>query len=276
MRGKVDPLDVFDFQTGITPAYAGKRTGQPERCRRLRDHPRLCGEKKLRHRQCLVYLGSPPPMRGKEQCRSLRTVSRGITPAYAGKSSAIFVPEKALEDHPRLCGEKKKRKLKVLLVKGSPPPMRGKGSSDRTVPCRCRITPAYAGKRLENAALQAVQTDHPRLCGEKGSGVMFLSVKVRITPAYAGKSAWCFCPLPLTRDHPRLCGEKQREHLKTLEKLGSPPPMRGKVSATRLVEHAGGITPAYAGKRDRGKNVPKGKRGSPPPMRGKGDFLRSC
>ena len=30
-----------------------------------------------------------------------------------------------------------------------------------------RITPAYAGKRLETASLIVRNQDHPRLCGEK-------------------------------------------------------------------------------------------------------------
>ena len=50
------------------------------------DHPRLCGEKipvmKLRN----ASLGSPPPMRGKVLLLKSPLFSRGITPAYAGKS----------------------------------------------------------------------------------------------------------------------------------------------------------------------------------------------
>ena len=65
-------------------------------------------------------------MRGKgaEGGTNLRNVR--ITPAYAGKSSAIFVPEKALEDHPRLCGEKEADVQFLFHSLGSPPPMRGK------------------------------------------------------------------------------------------------------------------------------------------------------
>ena len=69
------------------------------------------------------------------------------------------------------------------------------------------ITPAYAGKR-ENQAYRSIGVeDHPRLCGEKlritdpilrvmgspppmrGKGDKFLTIftTVRITPAYAGK-----------------------------------------------------------------------------------------
>ena len=70
-----------------------------------------------------------------------------------------------------------------------------------------RITPAYAGKRLERVPLIPSRQDHPRLCGEKrhlhrirgippGSpppmrgkvpSVGTCKTPVGITPAYAGK-----------------------------------------------------------------------------------------
>ena len=53
----------------------------------------------------------------------------------------------SLEDHPRLCGEK----YYYLKSEGF----------------RHRITPAYAGKRMERGALRSNVRDHPRLCGEK-------------------------------------------------------------------------------------------------------------
>ena len=45
MRGKVTlACSTFDLR-GITPAYAGKRTGTRNLIAAFRDHPRLCGEK---------------------------------------------------------------------------------------------------------------------------------------------------------------------------------------------------------------------------------------
>ena len=70
-------------------------------------------------------------MRGKGIPSSPATSYAGITPAYAGKSSAIFVPEKALEDHPRLCGEKWSISNSLFCALGSPPPMRGKVRRNR-------------------------------------------------------------------------------------------------------------------------------------------------
>ena len=59
-------------------------------------------------------------------------VNQGITPAYAGKS-CVFVFFCVLKwDHPRVCGEKLLVLPLVLLRRGSPPRMRGKG---KTVHC---------------------------------------------------------------------------------------------------------------------------------------------
>ena len=45
MRGKGDFPTVLILFLGITPAYAGKRPGDPFQDIITRDHPRLCGEK---------------------------------------------------------------------------------------------------------------------------------------------------------------------------------------------------------------------------------------
>ena len=65
-------------------------------------------------------------MRGKD-CRFRSSECfPGITPAYAGKSFLGDIPERILEDHPRLCGEKVPRSREYSQNQGSPPPMRGK------------------------------------------------------------------------------------------------------------------------------------------------------
>ena len=55
-----------DKIAGITPAYAGKSRGERTLQNNRRDHPRLCGEKANLFGVTTDYLGSPPPMRGKE------------------------------------------------------------------------------------------------------------------------------------------------------------------------------------------------------------------
>ena len=45
-------------------------------------------------------------MRGKDRKIDLLELGAGITPAYAGKSSAFVCDFGLCKDHPRLCGEK--------------------------------------------------------------------------------------------------------------------------------------------------------------------------
>ena len=109
MRGKGRCCGLEDDATGITPAYAGKRTifVRPSQCNR--DHPRVCGEKIRPRATASANHGSPPRMRGKALGDSLAGVRGGITPAYAGKRRNEGVILWIIRDHPRVCGEKTKK-----------------------------------------------------------------------------------------------------------------------------------------------------------------------
>ncbi len=65
--------------------------------------------------------------------------------------------------------------------------MRGKAVDLLEILTLMGITPAYAGKSVQNFADWRAWKDHPRLCGEKRLAYSALFVPVRITPAYAGK-----------------------------------------------------------------------------------------
>ena len=86
--------------------------------------------------------------------------------------------------------------------------MRGKARLFRDSYKLTRITPAYAGKRMNVTESVIWRQDHPRLCGEKPAYLLQRSrlhgspppmrgkandtvdppEQIRITPAYAGKS----------------------------------------------------------------------------------------
>ena len=66
MRGKDSLSGSYVLVGGITPAYAGKSL--------------------LVLTFLLFLLGSPPPMRGKENDKNAKANTTRITPAYAGKS----------------------------------------------------------------------------------------------------------------------------------------------------------------------------------------------
>ena len=106
-------------------------------------------------------------MRGKAVNGIVKYNTLGITPAYAGKSSAFICSSPVNQDHPRLCGEKGISIQLHIILTGSPPPMRGKGQH-QYIPVQERgITPAYAGKSGRGSAGGFLYRDHPRLCGEK-------------------------------------------------------------------------------------------------------------
>lgn len=111
--------------------------------------------------------GSPPHMRGKGKslCDDLQRV--GITPAYAGKSTAGAAFDRAVEDHPRICGEKRIASSSAGGRPGSPPHMRGKANDYLRMAPDDRITPAYAGKSTNHWLPCSMCWDHPRICGEK-------------------------------------------------------------------------------------------------------------
>ena len=146
-------------------------------------------------------------MRGKAALSGYDCTAGGITPAYAGKRSTLFQQFHTEKDHPRLCGEKAKKARQTPEDRGSPPPMRGKGSRITKASVRIGITPAYAGKSAAYEQRCRTLEDHPRLCGEKlwklternwsggspppmrgkVSGISSRLYESRITPAYAGK-----------------------------------------------------------------------------------------
>ena len=156
----------------------------------------------------MALFSQAPRMRGKELNTVLFIVSDGITPAYAGKRPACTRLRACTWDHPRVCGEKHKRKAGTDTALGSPPRMRGKVSKRFFLGAAYRITPAYAGKSTSRISLRSWSADHPRVCGEKvlravsssrsrgspprmrGKAVKTLTTRSSsgITPAYAGKS----------------------------------------------------------------------------------------
>ena len=147
MRGKENPETLRDGNSGITPAYAGKRFSNLYWWCRGWDHPRVCGEKRQKFLQMGGQQGSPPRMRGKASSPSRWILGTRITPAYAGKSFNLYALTTAFWDHPRVCGEKSTGHVKPFGRTGSPPRMRGKVKKPFTINALPRITPAYAGKR---------------------------------------------------------------------------------------------------------------------------------
>ena len=106
-KGQIAPLGAVPV--GITPACAGKRCVYSAQNQSLRDHPRVCGEKRRVRSWRALLLGSPPRMRGKDGVSGACHSPPGITPACAGKSLRPDNNPSTSWDHPRVCGEKTKK-----------------------------------------------------------------------------------------------------------------------------------------------------------------------
>ena len=154
-----------------------------------------------------------------------------------------------LEDHPRVCGEKKIHDKKDLRQRGSPPRMRGKEQLEVSIRQAVGITPAYAGKSTSMPPWTAVYLGSPPRMRGKATVSRRSPHAVRITPAYAGKSRRTRLHHKAVWDHPRVCGEKFTSGMLFLSCLGSPPRMRGKGHGIGIAVSRLRITPAYAGKR---------------------------
>ena len=213
--------------------------------------------------------GSPPHGRGKVPYGPFPLQPARITPAWAGKSRCSSAKGKAVQDHPRVGGEKGPAAQAILIIVGSPPHGRGKVLVVGIVLHRAGITPAWAGKRICDILGQLFGGDHPRVGGEKSSLLWALSRiqgspphgrgkaacgalaggVQRITPAWAGKSQSRPPAGGRGQDHPRAGGEKKLRIELSQPHAGSPPRWRGKVCGDKPRAVGGRITPAWAGKR---------------------------
>ena len=171
VRGKENRPCKQLVQVRITPAGAGKSKRGEADISCSKDHPRGCGEKSGHARRLQGRRGSPPRVRGKEvfhesgvQCggspprvrgkvriRHTELIIDGITPAGAGKSRCVVHRLLQKRDHPRGCGEKPTAAAPSMLLRGSPPRVRGKGCGGHSCFIKDGITPAGAGKRLKGS-----------------------------------------------------------------------------------------------------------------------------
>ena len=268
VRGKLHSLLLTAFLQRITPAGAGKTYLKISFLSVLQDHPRRCGENSLNSSSCRRRSGSPPQVRGKQRRSGYDTEQSRITPAGAGKTRNSRRTQIMHWDHPRRCGENHPRTKSRECILGSPPQVRGKLEDALNSGSLVGITPAGAGKTLEQTRGKARDRDHPRRCGENSNSYNLHDVawgsppQVRgkperadrnavwcgITPAGAGKTVAVRMESIRLWDHPRRCGENLQQRLQQRLRLGSPPQVRGKLQAIVDALPQIRITPAGAGK----------------------------
>ena len=167
VRGTVETGTYIVTGTGITPACAGNSGDTVVVAMVNTDHPRVCGEQVYRVRVSQISIGSPPRVRGTEIHPFPAQAGPGITPACAGNRSARSTRAVYYGDHPRVCGEQNSHSLSGLVIKGSPPRVRGTACAERSPNKAKRITPACAGNSRQIKIAMDGQGDHPRVCGEQ-------------------------------------------------------------------------------------------------------------
>ena len=244
VRGKDEQVPQFGIGHGITPACAGKRGRPHSGPGTTRDHPRVCGEKSMMSRVVFCTVGSPPRVRGKAQALLIAVIYSGITPACAGKS-LLAAPVAGLpRDHPRVCGEKWQNRVNQLLVRGSPPRMRGKVIFQAVAALVVGITPAYAGKRNTLTALES--TSGEKLLAQLRTGSIEGSpprVRGKAVPPRSAAASGCRGPSVPEYDAGhggarRQAGPPGPAPPPQMRLGWSPPPCTGRQCRTRKSTHA--------------------------------------
>ena len=253
--------------------------------------------------------GSSPRVRGKPLWRSGRSVSLGLIPARAGKTSESPPQGRLRPAHPRACGENFDGAGSGRLGLGSSPRVRGKRHQQWSQPRSVRLIPARAGKTLASERGCPRWRAHPRACGENsrarsharrnvGSSPRVRGKQARglalldppgLIPARAGKT-WSARAAPTAgAAHPRACGENIYDMGFGYRERGSSPRVRGKpgrappgLVGRRLIPARAGKTaspessqwlpsahPRACGENQNGVDVGANRLGSSPRVRGK-------
>ena len=151
----------------------------------------------------------------------------GIIPADAGSTIRCYAVPGNDRDHPRGCGEHRRKTNEYSENIGSSPRMRGAQTSGKFCRGSSRIIPADAGSTITSSLVNSTGWDHPRGCGEHSVALSHLAHHPGSSPRMRG-AHWCICHgIPLdriipadagstvtntpstrvSRDHPRGCGE---------------------------------------------------------------------
>ena len=230
VRGAVSVGPRSRDGSGIIPARAGSSLLGAFPCPVGQDHPRACGEQKVREVLCVGWVR--------------------IIPARAGSSRSHRTGQLGGRDHPRACGEQTMALLVLPMKLGSSPRVRG---ADNLKAGACQldgIIPARAGSRLSTRHSASRSPDHPRACGEqglvftddydlggssprvRGAGICqgARDLRARIIPARAGSRPRYRPSRSWTPDHPRACGEQVWWKIVHGAGLGSSPRVRGAVA----------------------------------------------
>ena len=194
--------------------------------------------------------------------------SARLIPACAGKTFLSLRGETDGGAHPRVCGENTRARLRILLLQGSSPRVRGKRAITVYPPFSRGLIPACAGKTKMLNRTSLTLWAHPRVCGENWAFLLLplrmfgSSPRVRgkprrtsylphlqgLIPACAGKTSTRRESALARRAHPRVCGENTGCRGRRVIVPGSSPRVRGKLCRGSFHRRPCRLIPACAGK----------------------------
>ena len=190
-------------------------------------HPRGCGEYCRAMASARASAGSSPRMRGIRRHQLIQHGAHRFIPADAGNTPSWLLAPAPKAVHPRGCGEYDVVALRLMLLSGSSPRMRGIRGLRQSGECVCRFIPADAGNTATSRASLRGASVHPRGCGEYarlraaflphiGSSPRMRGIHVigtskhhgfRFIPADAGNTWPAARCQTCQAVHPRGCGE---------------------------------------------------------------------
>ena len=260
--------DRWTFRRFI-PACAGNRTCTARAPGWVSVHPRVRGEQRGYHINCLYYAGSSPRARGTGHHPQPGQRRHRFIPACAGNSICAEMAAGRDPVHPRVRGEQPTSSALYHHSAGSSPRARGTGAPPSTLRQTSRFIPACAGNSFPRGSSARAWSVHPRVRGEQtltlvlsGTGhgssprargtADWLSAAHRcrrFIPACAGNRACAALAAGLKPVHPRVRGEQRNPLMSHIRLTGSSPRARGTGHRRHVLKRERRFIPACAGNR---------------------------
>ena len=215
-------------RTGSPPHARGRRGGVRDARRRMGITPACAGKTLLAKTRKMGTRGSPPHARGRQMDHAGLSLRPRITPACAGKTLLVASRTNSHLDHPRMRGEDAEIPGVIVAQVGSPPHARGRPRLGREINFERRITPACAGKTVEEAFPGDEHSDHPRMRGEDYKTTADASPAGGSPPHARGRRAWASGMRRGSGITPACAGKTPLGGVGLGEQNGSPPHARGR------------------------------------------------
>ena len=149
------------------PACAGNRTCTARAPGWVSVHPRVRGEQRGYHINCLYYAGSSPRARGTARNLRRRRAAPRFIPACAGNRAPSSTRSAPAPVHPRVRGEQGDVERCHAARVGSSPRARGTGPQPQPHRLGDRFIPACAGNSAVEHFSHRSAPVHPRVRGEQ-------------------------------------------------------------------------------------------------------------